>query len=46
MLSFLKIERKMSWVLVTQKMIKKEDHYMRDCVLFKEWLQKNRILRY
>jgi hypothetical protein len=23
------------WVLVTQKMIKKEDHYMRDCVLLR-----------
>jgi hypothetical protein len=45
MLSFLKVEKEMSWVL-TQKMIKKEDHCMRDCVLFKEWLQKKRILRY
>jgi hypothetical protein len=25
---------------VTQKIIKKEDHCMRDYVLFKEWLQK------
>jgi hypothetical protein len=33
------------WVLMTQKMIKKEDHCMRDCVLFKKWLKK-RILRY
>jgi hypothetical protein len=46
MLSFLKVEKEMSWVLVTQKMIKKEDHYMRDCVLFKEWLKKKRILGY
>jgi hypothetical protein len=44
MLSLLKAEKKMSWVLVTQKTIKKEDHCMRDCVLFKEWLQKKRIL--
>jgi hypothetical protein len=36
MLSFLKAEKKMSWVLVTQKMIKDEDHCMRDYVLFKE----------
>jgi hypothetical protein len=36
----------MNWVLVTQKMIKKEDHCMRDCVLLKEWLQKKRILGY
>jgi hypothetical protein len=28
------------------KMIKKEDHCIRDCVLFKEWLQKKRILGY
>ena len=40
MLSFLKVVRKMSWVLVTQKVIKKEDHNMRDCASFKEWLQK------
>jgi hypothetical protein len=46
MLSFLKAEKKMCWVLVTQKMIKKEDHCMRDYVLFKEWLQKKRILGY
>jgi hypothetical protein len=46
MFSFLKAEKKMSWVLVTQKMIKKVDHCMRDCVLFKEWLQKKRILGY
>jgi hypothetical protein len=38
--------KKMSWILVTQKMIKKEDHYMMDCVLFKELLQKKRILGY
>jgi hypothetical protein len=31
---------------VTQKIIKKEDHCMRECVLFKEWLQKKRILGY
>jgi hypothetical protein len=46
MLSFLKAEKKLSWVLVTQKMIKKEDHCMRDCVLFKEWFQNKRILGY
>jgi hypothetical protein len=45
-LSFSKAEKEMSWVLVTQKMIKKEDHCMRNCVLFKEWLQKKRILGY
>jgi hypothetical protein len=28
------------------KIIKKEDHCMRDCVLFKEWLQQKRILGY
>jgi hypothetical protein len=44
MLPFLKAEKKMCWVLLTQKMIKKEDHCMMDCVLFKEWLQKKRIL--
>jgi hypothetical protein len=41
---FLKGEKKMSWVLVTQKMksviLQKEDHCVRDCGLFKEWLQK------
>jgi hypothetical protein len=42
MLLFSKAEKKMSWILVTQKMIKKEDHYMRDYVLFKEWLQKKK----
>jgi hypothetical protein len=26
------------------KIIKKEDHCKRDCVLFKEWLQQKRIL--
>jgi hypothetical protein len=46
MLSFLKAEKKMSWVLMAQKMIKKEDHCIRDYVLFKEWLQKKRILGY
>jgi hypothetical protein len=46
MLSFLKAEKEMSWVLVTQKMTKKEDYYMRDYVLFKELLQKKRILEY
>jgi hypothetical protein len=46
MLSFLKAEKKMSWVLVTQKMIKKEGYCMRVCVLFKEWLQKKRIQRH
>jgi hypothetical protein len=46
MLSFLNAEKEMSWVLVTQKMIKKEDHCIRDCVLFKERLQKKRILGY
>jgi hypothetical protein len=40
MLSFLKAKKKMSWILMTQKMIKKEDHCMRGYVLFKEWLQK------
>jgi hypothetical protein len=38
--------KKKCWVLVTRKMIKKEDYCMRDCVLFKEWLQKKRILGY
>jgi hypothetical protein len=28
------------------KIIKKEDHCMRDCVLFKEWLQQKRIIEY
>jgi hypothetical protein len=37
MLSFLKAEKKMSWALVTQEMIKKEDNCMRDCILFKKW---------
>jgi hypothetical protein len=46
MLSFLTAEKKISWVLVTQNMIKKEDYYMRDCVLFKELLQKKRVLGY
>jgi hypothetical protein len=46
MLSFFKAEKEMSWVLVTQKMITKEDHCIRDCVLFKEWLQKKTILGY
>jgi hypothetical protein len=36
MFSFLKAGKKICWVLVTQKIIKKEDHCMRDCVLFKE----------
>jgi hypothetical protein len=26
--------------------LQKEDHCVRDCVLFKEWLQKKRILGY
>jgi hypothetical protein len=46
MLSFLNAEKEMSWVLVTQKMIKKEDHCIRDGALFKERLQKKRILGY
>jgi len=37
---FLKGEKKMSWVLVTQKIksaiLQKEDHCVRDCGLFKE----------
>jgi hypothetical protein len=36
----------MSWVLVTQKMIKKEDYYIRDRVLFKKNGFKKRILGY
>jgi hypothetical protein len=36
MFLFLKAEKKMRWILVTQEMIKKEDNCMRDCVLFKE----------
>jgi hypothetical protein len=46
MLLFLKAEKEMSWVPMTQKMIKKEDHCTRDCVFFKEWLQNKRILGY
>jgi hypothetical protein len=45
MLSFLKVEKKMSWVLVTQKMIKKEDHCMRDCVIFKKMVSKEKNSR-
>jgi hypothetical protein len=46
MLSFLKAEKKMSWVFVTQKIIKKENHCMRDCALFKKWLQKKSFQGY
>jgi hypothetical protein len=45
MFSFLRAVRKMNWVLMTQKMIKKEGHCMKDCILLKEWLKK-RILEY
>jgi hypothetical protein len=47
---FLKGEKEMSWVLVTQKIkvqfLQKENHFARDRGLFKEWLQKKRILGY
>ena len=53
MLSFLKAVREMSWVLVTQMMkclrasyVWKNAIVLRDCVLFKEWLQKKRIIGY
>jgi hypothetical protein len=32
--------KKKCWVLVTQKMIKKEDHCMRDCVLLKNGFKR------
>jgi hypothetical protein len=51
MLSFLKAVREMSWVLSDDERPKgkscmKECHCLRDCVPFKEWLEKKRIEGY